>query len=125
MVAVIAEAVALVAVKEAILPVPLAAKPMAVLLFDQLNVAPVVPVNAGTLDEAPLQNVWFGGTVTVGKGLTVISKFCGVPGQLFKVGVTVTVEVMGEEPLFVAVNALMLLVPLAANPVLVLLFVQV
>ena len=53
-----------------------------------------------------------------------MSKFCGVPGQVFKVGVTVTVEVMGEEPLLVAVNAPMLLVPLAANPVFVLLFVQ-
>ena len=34
-----------VGVNEPILPVPLAAKPMAVLLFDQLNVAPVVPMS--------------------------------------------------------------------------------
>ena len=44
MVAVIAEAVALVAVKEAMSPVPLAAKPIAVLLLLQLNVAPAEPL---------------------------------------------------------------------------------
>ena len=46
-----------VGVNEPILPIPLAAKPIAGLLFDQLNVALAVPVNAGTLDAAPLQKV--------------------------------------------------------------------
>jgi len=47
----------LVGVNEPMLPVPLAAKPIAGLLFDQVKVAPIVPVNAGILAEAALQNV--------------------------------------------------------------------
>jgi hypothetical protein len=73
MVAVIGAVVALVAVNEGVFPVPLAAKPMAVLEFVHAKVAP-----AGVLEyeEAatvpPLQTVIFAGTVTVGLGFTVM-----------------------------------------------------
>ena len=60
----------------------------------------------------------------VGVGFTVIVKFCGVPVQPFKVGVTVMVAVTGEAVAFVAVNTAMFPVPLAPSPIDVVLFVQ-
>lgn len=124
MVALIGVVPALVAVKEAILPEPLAAKPIAVLLLDQLNEAPADPVKAGIVTVAPSQTAWSAGSVTVGSGLTVMVKVCGVPGQPDIVGVTVIVATTGVVPAFVAVNAAILPVPLAAKPMLGVLFVQ-
>ena len=63
----------MVAVNEAILPVPLDAKPIATLVFVQLKVPPVgvlVKFVAGT--ALLLQTEKFDGTLTVGVGLTVI-----------------------------------------------------
>jgi hypothetical protein len=63
-------------------------------------------------------------TVNVCKELTVIVKLWGVPTQPFAVGVTVIVAVTGLALPFVAVKAGILPVPLAAKPMLVVLFVQ-
>ena len=67
--------------------------------------------------------------MTVAVGLTVIVKDWVLPGQLFpafvKVGVTVIVATTGTEPELVAKKAEMLPVPLAARPMLVVLFIQV
>ena len=60
----------LVAVKAGMLPVPLAARPMAVLLLVQVKVAPageLTKLDAGTV--ALTHTVWLGGVVMVGVGL--------------------------------------------------------
>ena len=49
----------------------------------------------------------------------------GFPVQVFKVGVTVIVELMDVLELFVAAKVLISALPFAARPILVLLFVQV
>jgi hypothetical protein len=73
MVAVIGAEVAFVAVKAGTSPDPLAANPMAVLLFVQVNVVPLTgPDKVVEVTPAALQNVWFGTVVTVGVGFTVI-----------------------------------------------------
>jgi hypothetical protein len=128
-VAVIGNAVLFVAVKLEILPVPLAARPILVLLFVQLYVVPATaPVKVTAVVVAPLHNVWLATAFTVGVGLTVIVNVIGVPVQvtppLVKLGVTVTVATTGVVPGFVAVKLAMLPVPDAASPMLVLLFVQ-
>jgi len=72
MVAVMGDAPVLVAVKEGILPLPLAIRPIPVLLLVQLKVAPdgvLLKVLPGT--EAPLQTVLSEGAVATGIGLTV------------------------------------------------------
>ena len=61
---------------------------------------------------------------TVGVGLTVIVNVCGEPAQPFADGVTLIVAVTGALEVFVAVNAAMFPVPLAAKPIEVVLFVQ-
>ena len=76
------------------------------------------------VDEEPLHNVWLLTVLTVGVGLTVIVKLVDVPAQLRLVGVTVMVAVTGALVLLVAVNEAMSPEPLAARPMLVLLFVQ-
>jgi hypothetical protein len=89
------------------------------------NVAPgtlLVNVVAGTV--APLQTTILAGTVTVARGFTVIVYVDGVPGQLFAVGVTVIVAVIGVIPALVAVNEGTFPFPLAASPMAVLLLVQ-
>lgn len=57
-------------------------------------------------------------------GFTVILKLVGVPLQLLAVGVTETVEIIGEVVEFMALNEAIFPVPFAANPVFELLFVQ-
>ena len=118
--------VALVAVNEAISPVPLAAKPIAVLSFVQLYVTPLVmlPVNVTASVVAPLHLAWSAGLFTIGAGLTVMVKDSGVPGQPLIVGVTVIVPLIAVFPALVAVNEAIFPVPLAANPIAVLSFVQ-
>ena len=75
-VAVIGAVVVLVAVKVGVLPLPEAAKPMAVLEFVQAKVAPAgveVKAEAGTL--APLQTVMLAGVVIVGpEGFEQVTK---------------------------------------------------
>jgi hypothetical protein len=65
----------------------------------------------------------------VGVGLTVMINVWGVPKHVTALnvysGVTVIVAVTGEPVPFVAVNdGIVLLVPLAANPMLIVLLVQ-
>ena len=76
-----------------------------------------------------LQIVLTGELFTVAVGFTVIVKVWVLPGQLFpafeKVGVTVMVATTGTEPELVAKNAEISPVPLAAKPMLVVLFTQV
>lgn len=61
---------------------------------------------------------------TVGVGFTVMSNEPAAPVHPLAVGVIVTVAVTGEVVLFVAVNGFISEVPLAARPILVVLFVQ-
>jgi hypothetical protein len=125
-VVVIAAAVALVAVKEGVFPVPEAAKPMAAFELVQANVPPagvLTKADAGTL--LPLQTVMFAGTVTVGVGLTVMLYELGVPTQPAKVGVTVIVPEIAAALVFVAVNDGTFPIPDAPIPIAVLVFVHV
>jgi hypothetical protein len=72
MVAVIGAEVVLVAVKAGILPVPLAARPIKVLLLAQVKVVPDTgPAIVVEGAEAPLQKVWLVMAVTVGMGFMV------------------------------------------------------
>ena len=72
-VAVIAAVVRFVPVNAGTFPVPLAARPIAVLELVHANVPPEgVLTNAAAGIAVPLHTVMFAGTVTVGVGLTVI-----------------------------------------------------
>jgi hypothetical protein len=62
--------------------------------------------------------------VTVGVGFTVMVNVFEAPGQPFAVGVTVMVAVTSAVPVFVAVKDAIFPVPLAARPILAVLFVQ-
>ena len=120
--------VVLVAVKLAILPVPLAARPIVVLVLVQLYTVPATaPVKFTAVVLDPLHNTCGITAFTVGTGFTVMVKLCGVPVQvpppLVYVGVTVMVPVMGTLPVLVAVK-FRLPVPLAPRPMAVLLLVQ-
>lgn len=70
---------------------------------------------------APLQTVWSATGLTVGVGLTTIVNVCDVPVQvipaLVYTGVTVISAVMGDKPVFTAVKAVILPVPLAGKPI--------
>jgi hypothetical protein len=74
--------------------------------------------------DAPSHKVWLAIAFTLGVGFTVIVKLTGPPPQPDAVGVTVMVAVIGALVVLVAVNDGMLPVPAAANPMAVLLFVQ-
>jgi hypothetical protein len=125
MVAVAVVLLLLMAVNDGMVPLPLAGKPMELLLFVQLKVVPATaPVNVIALVAAPLHTVWFEGCVTSGVGLTVIVNVLAVPGQPAAEGVTVMVAVTGALLLLVAVKAAMFPLPLAGKPIEVLLFVQ-
>ena len=116
---------ALRATKLAIFPVPLGARPIDGLLFVQLKVAPVVGLIKFTgIVLIPTQSVWFTCVAIIGVGLTLMVNVIGVPWQPLARGVTVIVAMTGELVAFVAVKAPILPVPLAARPILVLLFVQ-
>jgi hypothetical protein len=123
-VAVIGSAVALVAVNDAMLPLPDAASPIAVFEFVQLNVDPAVPVKFTAVVAVPAHKVWFAGSVTVGVGFTVIVKVCGVPVHGPKTGVTVIVDVIGSAVALVAVKDAMFPLPDAASPIAVFELVQ-
>jgi len=105
------------AVKDGILPLPLPARPMAVLVFVHVNVAPVVGLEKVVpVILFPLQTVIPDGTLTTGKGFTVMVYVETTPGQLLAEGVTVTVAVTGLKPVLEAVKAGILPVPPAASP---------
>lgn len=111
---------ALIALK-LIFPAPLAPRPMAVLEFVQLKVAPLVPTKF-TITAAPAQTLWLAGAATVGTGLIVIVKFCVEPEQPDSEGVTDKFASVGA-PTFAAVK-LISPMPLAPNPMAVLALVQ-
>ena len=76
-----------------------------------------MPLKVTAAVLALAHTVWLAGSVTVGNGLMVIVKLCGVPEHPFNTGVIVMLAVIGETPAFVAVKAGILPVPLAANPI--------
>ena len=125
-VAVTGDEVALVAVKEAMLPLPLAARPTEVVLFVHAKVVPATaPLKLIVVVLAPLHTACdVGAGVTVGVGLTVIVKFCAVPEQKFATGVTVKLATTGLVPELAAVKEPIFPLPLAARPIEVVLFVQ-
>lgn len=125
MVATTADVVGLIATNAGILPVPLAPKPIVVLLFVQVNTVPVTaPVKFIGAVVFPVHTVTLAGCVTVGVGLTVIVKLTAVPAQPAADGVTVMVAVCTVPVALVAMKLAMLPVPEAAKPILVLLLVQ-
>ena len=82
------------------------------------------PLKLTVAVEAPLHRVWFDTEATVGVGLTVMLNDVVVSVQPLADGVTTMFATCGVAPPLVAENELMLPVPLAARPMLVLLFVQ-
>jgi len=118
-----------VAVNE-ILPVPLAPKPIPVLLLVQVYVVvpPEFAVVKFLVPVLPLHTVRLAGWFTWPSGLTVMVKVWLVPVHdtlLFvKVGVTVIVATTEDVPAFVAVNDAIFPVPLAARPIDGVLFVH-
>ena len=84
----------------------------------------MLPVKFTASVAVPLHFVWSAGLVTVGVGLTVMEKETGAPGQPLIVGVTSIVALIATVVEFVAVNEAIFPVPLAANPIAVLVFVQ-
>ncbi len=116
----------LVPVKEDIFPVPLAPRPMPVLLLFQLNDVPgTVPVKLIDAVDAPLQTAWLETGVTFGAGLTVILKVSAAPGQLPREGVTVNTAVVTTLEVFTPVKEPIFPVPLDPSPMDGVLFVHV
>ena len=117
----------MIAIKLPILPIPLAPKPIVVLLFVQVNTTPAVGLVKFTgAVAAPAHSVWLATASTVAVGFTVIVKLVDVPMQVppGPPGVTVIVPVIGAAVALVAVKLGILPVPAAANPIAGLLFVQ-
>jgi hypothetical protein len=95
----------------------------------QLKMVPETRLVKAIEGAVPEQIVWAAGVAeTVGIGLLVRVKVCGVPVQvvpeLVKTGVTTIVAVSGEFPGFAIVNEAMSPLPLAAKPIEGLSFVQ-
>ena len=115
-----------VAVNEGMSPVPEPPKPIVVFEFIQENDPPVGMLEKFVRDTVPLwHTVMFAGTITVGVGFTVIVKDDAVPGQLLTIGITLIVAEIGVFPVLMAVNDGIFPEPLDANPMFVLLLVQV
>src|SRR5450759_4485670 len=121
-----------IAVNEGMSPFPLAARPIDGKLFVQVyvNVPPVLAVTKVTdVVLSPLHTTWLTGWSTSAVGLTVIVKVLVGPSHVtppfVKCGVTIIVATTGAVPVFVAMNDGILPLPLAANPMLISLFVQV
>ena len=121
----------LIAVKPAILPVPLAPRPIEGWVFIQLyTIAPpvvgLVKFTAAVFE--PAHTVWLATAFTVAVGLTVIVKLTGTLVQLtpplVKVAVTVIVPVIGPVVPLVAVKARISPVPLAGRPIAGFVFIQ-
>jgi hypothetical protein len=91
-----------------------------------LKLYSAAPAVAVRVTDVPAQTVveLAASAGVAGFGFTFIVNVCGVPEQVPIFGVTVTVEVIAEAVLLAAVKLLMSLVPEAARPVAVLLFVH-
>ncbi len=74
--------------------------------------------------EAPLHIAKSAGNITAGLGFTVIVKVAGGPVQLFRVGITVIVAVIGALVLLTALNEGILFIPDETRPIAVFEFVQ-
>ena len=123
-VAVTGEVLLFTAAKLVISPVPLDAKPILGVSFTQLYV--VVPevlevVKLISSESSPLHKIWSSIISVSGIGFTVIVNVWGSPSLLIppfsKVGVTVTVATMGDEPIFIAVKVGISPEPEAAKPI--------
>jgi hypothetical protein len=113
------------AVNDAILPIPLDARPIDVLSFVQLYVAPLIaPLKLIAAVDAPLHNTCPETSSTVGVGLTLIVNEVAEPTQPVADGVAVIFAVAIDVPAFVAVNDAMLPTPLPVSPIEVLSLVQ-
>ena len=129
MVAVTGTSPVFIAVNEGMLPLPLAANPMELVLLVQLYTVPAtVPEKLMAAVVALLHTTWLDIAFTVGEGLTVIVNVFAVPVHvlppLVNEGVTVMVAVTGALVLLVAVKAAISPFPLANNPIDGLLLVQ-
>lgn len=113
--------VVLEALKEGILPVPLPAKPMDVLLFVQLKLVPItLPLKFIAAVAVLLHNVWLATLFTSGTGFTVIVKTWAdavQPGPPVTDGVTVIVATCVLVVVFKVVKAGISPVPLDASPI--------
>ncbi len=78
---VIGAPVVLVAVKFR-LPVPLAPRPMAVLVLVQLYTVPATGPVKVCVTVTPAHTTWLAGGFTLGIGFTVMVNVIGVPGQV-------------------------------------------
>jgi hypothetical protein len=117
---------AFIAVKEAILPVPDAPRPMPGSVLVQPYVVPLTaPLKFTAVEAMPLHNTWLVGAVTVGVGFTVITKLAVLPVHPLAAGITIIVPVSATVPLLVPAKEAMLPAPDAPRPIAVLLFVQV
>ena len=110
-----------VTVNEGILPLPLAANPMFVLLFVQLNTVFVTElVKFIAVVWVLWHKVWSAVIEISGIGFTVIKKVSELPVQgnplLVKEGVAMIVAIWGDGPVLVTVYEGILQIPLAANP---------
>ncbi len=130
MVAIIGLVPMLAAEKAGIVPVPAAAKPiLGVSFVQEYEVEPPVFVVAKFMaaNVLPLHIVLLETVVTLAEGFTVIVNVIGVPLQLLVLvncGVTVTVATTGAFPKLVAVKEAIFPVPEAANPMDVIVLVQ-
>ena len=114
----------LMALKDAMLLFPLELNPIAAFEFVQLKIVPATEPLKVIADTAfPLQTVWLNTEETFGVGFTLNVNVFAVPEQP-KTGVTVIVAVTGLDVKFSPVKLAMLPVPLEANPIEVVEFVQ-
>ncbi len=121
---------AFVAVKDEIpVPEPLTPKPIAGLVFVQLNTVPLtVLLKTTPVVAVPAHKVSSAMADSIGVGFTVIVKLCVLPTQLVgtgPLGMMVMVATTGTLLVFTAVNDGIFPVPEAAKPILVLLHAQV
>ena len=119
----------LIAVNAGIVPVPeVGVSPITPVVIQLYVALGMLPDSAIAVLKFPLQTSRLAGASAVGTGFTVMVKVLEMPGQLLvppeTTGVTINVAVIGPVVVFVAVNAGMLPVPDAANPIAVLLLVQ-
>jgi len=114
-----------IALKVAMSPFPPTASPIEASLFVHAYVVPTTGAAKTTgVVAAPLHSVWPVTGDTVGVGFIVIVNVSGLPTQPLADGVTVTVAVTIEEPLFMALKEGMSPLPAVPRPIEGMSFVQ-